>query len=313
MISFDKLVIGNAAGMVKTPEDVKRMCKSSATRITFGSITIAERTVENGTANVAVSPGGVYFYDEQTSESGNALGLPNMGMFKCGHVLEGMISMAHKAGKELVVSINGSNIEQILQLVSFVHSHGADGVEINLACPNVHDRGAQKPLMCQDVDLVQELLARIEKMHIISYQVGLKIAPTDDENYLDDLCSVINAAKCTRELVATNTRGGQRFVRGGVDMIAFKPPGSDAVVHVGGQAGAPLHATAVWVARKARHFLDDRIRVIGVGGVFDGKDAYDFIREDVNGIECATAHMRYGESIYGHIASNLLEHMPEAA
>lgn len=313
MTKFENLVIGNAAGMVKTLDDVKRMCKSSATRITLGSITIPERRVEDGTANVPVSPGDVYFYDEETQESGNALGLPNMGMFKYGQLLEAIISMAHKAGKQLVVSVNGSTIEEILKLVSFVHSHGADGVEINLACPNVHDRGAQKPLMCQDIDLVQELIARIEKMHISAYQVGLKIAPTEDESLLDDLCSVINAAKVVRELVATNTRGGQRFIRNGVDMIAFKPPGSDTVVNTGGQAGAPLHASAVWVARTVRHFLDERVRVIGVGGIFWGKDAYDFVREDIGGIECATAHMKFGESLYAHIASGLLEHMPEAA
>lgn len=313
MVPFDKLVIGNAAGTVKTVADVERMCKSAATRITLGSMTIPERSIEKGTANVPVPPGDVYFYDEETRESGNALGLPNMGMFKYGQALETMVAMAHKAGKELVISVNGTTVEEILKLVSFALSHSADGAEINLACPNLHDRGAHKPLMCQDVELVEELLARLDKLHLNACQVGLKIAPTEDEQLLDDFCSVINGSRVVRELVATNTRGGQRFVRNGTDMIAFRPPGSDTVVHIGGQAGAPLHENAAWVARTVRHFLDERVRVIGVGGIFDGGTAFNFVREGVDGVECATAYLQYREGILSHIASGLLEHMPEEA
>lgn len=310
MIAFEKLVIGNAAGMVKSLEDVERFCRSSATRITVGSITRLERI-----GNTPVSPGGVYYYDPVLRRSGNSLGLPNMGMFKYGHVLGRMVEMAHKAGKELWVSIVGEFPEEILQLVTFALSHGADGVEINFACPNVHDEGAHKTLMCENAELVHDVLTQVGRRRAKGHGIGVKIAPTEDETLLDDLAFAVNSCDVVTELVATNTRGGQRFIKDGVDMIAFKPPGSDTVIHTGGEAGAPLHAGAVWVAETMRHLLDDRVRVVGVGGIFDGKDALDFISRDCGGIQCATAIMEHtpGEAVLYNIANELLEYMPQAA
>jgi dihydroorotate dehydrogenase (fumarate) len=289
------------------------MCKSAATRITLGSITAAERSVEKGTANVPVPPGDTYFYDEEARESGNALGLPNMGMFKYAQVLERMVRMVREAGKEFCVSVNGATAEEILKLASFSFAHAADRVEINLACPNVHDRGSRKSLMCQDPGLVEEILEKIDKLYSADRSVGIKIAPTRDEQLLEDIASIVNMRKSVREVVATNTRGGQRFIRHGADMIAFRPPGSDAVVNVGGQAGTPLHEDAVWVAEAMRHFLDDDVRVIGVGGIFDGKTAFDFVRKGIGGVQCATAYLQYREGIFGYIANSLLDYMSEDA
>ncbi len=310
MIKFEDLVIGNAAGMVKSLDDVKRFCRSSATRITVGSVTKRERV-----GNIAVSPGGVYYYDPVLRRSGNSLGLPNMGMHKYSHVLPQMVELAHKAGKQLWVSIVGETIEEVVELVMFVLSHGADGVEINLACPNVHDRGTQKKLMCDDSETVHRILQQVGKLRIKGRGIGVKIAPTRDESTLDDLALAVNTSDIVTEVVATNTRGGQRFIVDGVDMIAFKPPGSDTVVNTGGEAGAPLHEDAVWVASTMRHYLHDRIEINGVGGIFTGGEAYDFIKEGCTRIQCATAIMEHkpGEAMLYNIAEELHEHMPIAA
>ena len=310
MIKFEKLVIGNAAGMVKTLADVERFCRSSATRITVGSITKHERT-----GNIAVSPGRVYYYDPLLRRSGNSFGLPNMGMYKYGQVLPQMVELAHKAGKQLWVSVVGETIEEVVELVVFALSHDADGVEINLACPNVHDRGTQKKLMCDDSEVVHRILQLVSKLRIRDRGIGVKIAPTRDESALDDLALAVNTSNIVTEVVATNTRGGQRFLKDGVDMIAFKPPGSDQVINTAGEAGAPLHKDALWVASTMRHFLHDRIEIIGVGGIFTGSEAYDFIKEYCAGFQCATAIMEYkpGEATLYDIANQLQKYMPTAA
>lgn len=310
MVAYENLVIGNAAGMVKTLEDVERFCRSSATRITVGSMTKLERI-----GNTPVSPGGVYYYDPVLRRSGNSLGLPNMGMFKYSHILGRMVEMAHKAGKELWVSVVGETIDEIVELVMFALSHGADGVEINLACPNVHDRGTTKKLMCDDSEVVHQILHKLIKLRIKDRGVGVKIAPSRDESLLDDLAFAINASDIVTEVVTTNTRGGQRFIKDGVDMIAFKPPGSDTIINTGGEAGAPLHEDAVWVADIMRNFLHERIHVNGVGGNFTGGDAYDFIKVGCTRIQCATAIMEHKppEAVLYNIAEELHEYMLPAA
>lgn len=310
MIPFEKLVIGNAAGMVKSLADVERFCRSSATRITVGSITKYERL-----GNTPVSPGGVYFFDPATRRSGNSLGLPNMGMVKYGHVLPQMVEMTHKAGKELRVSIVGETVVEIAELVVFALSHGADGVEINLACPNVHDRGTTKKLMCEDSEIVHQILTQVSKLRVKGHGIGVKIAPTRDESLLDDLAFAINASSIVTEVVTTNTRGGQRFIKDGVDMIAFLPPGSNKVINTGGEAGAPLHEDAVWVADIMRNFLHDHIHINGVGGIFTGGEAHDFIKVGCTGIQCATAIMEHTkpEAVLYDIAQELHEYMLPAA
>jgi len=255
VIRFDKLVVGPSAGMVKTLPDVWRFCATPATRITVGSMTTLERV-----GNTPVPPGDVYFYDDDTGESGNALGLPNMGKEKYREVLPGMVQAARAAGKELWVSIVGETIEEIIELVAFCFACGVDGVEINLACPNVHDKGAQKPLMCQDVELVEEIFHKLRRVRFAGRRIGVKIAPTTDQQLLADFSRLANTYPMITDIMATNTRGGQRFVRDGIDKIAFRPPGSDKVIHVGGQAGAPLHDEAVSVVRTLRKHLNSGVR-----------------------------------------------------
>jgi len=302
MQKFETLIFGNAGGMVKTLADVERFCKTPAKRITVGSITKFKRD-----GNKPVPPGDVYYFDEDTLESGNSLGLPNVGIEAYIDLLPQMVMLAHAAGMELWASIVGDSFDEILELIRACFACGVDGVEINLACPNVHDKGKTKALLCQDVEAVEELLHLLKKASVVG-QLGIKIAPTDDRNLLTDLCGVLALNRIVCEVIAVNTKGGQRFIRDGVDRIAFLPPGSSEVKHVGGQAGKPLREPAVWVHKVLRHYLPGEIRTIGVGGIFNGQDAYDFVTDGAAGFQCATAVMKFGERILADIPSQLIEY-----
>lgn len=307
MITFDKLVVGNAGGMVKTLADVERFCKSSATRITVGSITMHGRA-----GNVPVPPGDVYFYDEVTGESGNSLGLPNEGVGYYSKLLPQMVAMAHAAGKELWASVNGESVEEIVWLVEACFKCGVDGVEINLACPNVHDKGKQKPLFCEDPTLVEDILWRLVKAGFKGKKIGIKVSPNDNEALIADICHVVQITDIATEVVCCNTKGGQRFVRNGIDMIAFMPPGSDEVKHVGGQAGKPIHELCVRVATLYTKHLPPDVDVLGVGGNFEAEDAMDFLRVGCKGFMCATSIMKFGPPVLGHISLKLMDLMDEA-
>lgn len=305
MIKFENLVIGNGGGMVKTLADVERFCKSTVTRITVGSITKLGRE-----GNKPVPPGDVYYYDEETGESGNSLGLPNKGEEEYMKLLPRMIEVARMAGKSLWASIVGESVAEIVELTLVCFACGVDGVEINLACPNVHDKGKQKPLFCNDPELVEQILGKLAASNLKGKQIGIKLSPTLDEKLLNELGHVVFLTDIVTEVVAANTEPNQRFVRNGVDMIAFLPPGSDEVKNVGGGAGKPLHEKVVAMVRLLKKYLPGYVRIIGVGGVFTGQDAYDLIEAGASGFQCATAVMKYGPGIFSAISLQLAELTP---
>ena len=304
-INLEDLVIGNAGGMVKSLADVERFCKSAVNRITVGSITKLERE-----GNKPVAPGDVFFLDIETGESGNSLGLNNMGMETYRELLPKMITLAHAADKKLWVSIVGESKEEIVELTLACFACEVDGVEINLACPNVHDKGAQKPLFCNDPPLVEEILKRLVAAGLKGKQIGIKLSPTEDDVLLGEVAHAVFLTDIVTEVVVANTLPNQRFARSGVDMIAFKPPGSDEVKHVGGKAGKPIHGLVVKMVPVLYKRLPSYVRIMGVGGIFTGRDAYDFIEAGATGIQCATAVMQYGPVIFSTIAQQLAELMP---
>jgi dihydroorotate dehydrogenase len=67
---LEKISLGNAAGTIKTLEQVMEACRSAMTNITVGSITLEQRHGNQGDT---------YYYHPQEQWSLNALGLPNPG------------------------------------------------------------------------------------------------------------------------------------------------------------------------------------------------------------------------------------------
>lgn len=303
-MDIETIEFGNAAGTVKNLADVQWMCKSAATYIKAGSYTKLPRT-----GNEPVSPGDVLFIDPETFESGNAIGLKNPGMQWCLEHMPEMIRTSHAAGKKFIVSIVGETIEEIVELASVFFGLGVDGVEINLACPNVHDKGVHKPLMCEDPMLVAMILLALKRAGLAGKRILLKVSPITDPDLLRQLCMAITVTAIVTDVVATNTRGGQRFIRDGKDMLAFRPPGTDEVRHVGGQAGRPIHALAVDVVRQLRVRLHRSVRLFGCGGIFSGDDAYDFHAVGAHGFECATALLIFGPKIFSDIIEGLSDRL----
>lgn len=298
------LIISPAGGVVKTLADVEKYAKAAVNRILVGSITWDFRI-----GNEAVAPGELYYFDPETGESGNAFGLNNNGAERYARELGTMVRIAHSQGKELWVSIVGESVDEIIKLVRFCFEHRVDGVQINLACPNVHDQGVQKPLFCNDPALVEQILWRLETANCKGRPIGIKLAPTEDETLLRDLCKVVRVTNVVTEVVAANTEGNVRFLRNGVDRIAFRPPGSSEVKYTGGRGGRPNHQLVVRMADRLVRLLPNKVRVIGVTGIFEAETALDFINVGASGFECGTACQQFGPRIFRDIVQELPEHI----
>lgn len=294
--------IGPAAGMVRTLADVKKVAESAATEITVGTISEEVRT---GNKPAEGPNGRVYYFDQESRASVNALGIPDhIGADGYGALLSEMVDIAHAAGKRLRVSVGSFKDDNELgRLAAMCYRMGADEVEYNAGCPNIKDAGVPKQIPSYEPILLRNQLAAIK-----SYAVGaiaVKLSPIDD--YLIPVVArILNESIIVRRVVAVNTIP---------DYVMRLPDGTPALnyyggdgkrYHVGGLAGTPLKKEALRVIWALNKYLDPSITITAAGGIFTGEDAAEYQAIGVNGYHIGTAYYEYGPRIFVDIAAGLL-------
>ncbi|KQC38554.1 dihydroorotate oxidase [Frankia sp. ACN1ag] len=292
----------NAAGTCKSVRDVDVFARSAVAAIVVGSITRQPRT---GNAGNVYWPGRVY--------SINALGLPNRGLDYYGAHLPGMVERAHEAGKPLIVSVAGFDVGEYRELAEVVAQAGVDLIELNLACPNVWDGGAQKRIACFDpgqtaaicTAVGDALLARAGGDPAGRVPYGVKISPFSDPAALAELAAVL------AELAGRP--GGPRFVTAvntfpnALVIDADHRPVVD--VELAGMSGLALKPVGLGQVRQLRRLLPDTVDIVGVGGVGEGRDVAEYLQAGAAAVQAATAFWNRGEdpSVFGSILAGWID------
>ncbi|WP_261554738.1 dihydroorotate dehydrogenase [Frankia tisae] len=298
----------NAAGTCKSVEDVDAFARSAVAAIVVGSITRQPRA---GNAGNVYWPGRSY--------SINALGLPNRGLDYYGAHLSRMVDRAHEAGKPLIVSVAGFDVGEYAEIAEVVAGTGVDLIELNLACPNVWDGGAQKRIACFDPDQTaavctavgDALLARAAGDPGRRVPYGVKLSPFSDPAALAELAAVLaelaGRPVGPRFVTAVNTFPNA-FV---VD--ADNRPVVD--VELAGMSGPALKPVGLGQVRQLRQLLLDSVDVVGVGGVGEGRDVAEYLRAGAVAVQAATAFWNRGEdpSVFGSILAGWIDQVDPAA
>ncbi len=298
----------NAAGTCKSVEDVDAFARSAVAAIVVGSITRQPRT---GNAGNVYWPGRIY--------SINTLGLPNRGLDYYGVHLPRMVDQAHEAGKPLIVSVAGFDVGEYAEIAEVVAGTGVDLIELNLACPNVWDGGAQKRIACFDPDQTaavctavgDALLARAAGDPARRVPYGVKISPFSDPAALAELAAAL-AEPAGRP-------GGPRFVTAvntfpnALVIDADNRPVVD--VELAGMSGPALKPVGLGQVRQLRRLLPDIVDVVGAGGVGEGRDVAEYLRAGAVAVQAATAFWNRGEdpSVFGSILAGWIDQMDPAA
>lgn len=147
----------------KSVEEVETLAASASAGIMVGAIT---KEAREG------NPGDTSFFDIPHLSS-NSLGMPNRGLayYRDEEALHRMVEIAHKAGKPIFVNVAGSNEEEFVELAIFVEEAGADGVQLNLSCPNVKG----KSVICYDFDATDRITRKV--IAAVGILVDAKLAP----------------------------------------------------------------------------------------------------------------------------------------
>ncbi|ONH22275.1 dihydroorotate dehydrogenase [Pseudofrankia asymbiotica] len=313
----------NAAGTGKSLEDVSELARSATAAVMVGSITVAARTGNSGAT-----------YHAGDGFSLNALGLPNRGLDYYREHLPAMAALAHDAGKPLVLSIAGFSVEDYAQAAAAAASTGVDLLELNLACPNVWDGGAQKRIACFDPGQTAAICAAVDDVLRAAptrIPYGVKISPFSDPEALAGLADVltklatgttgtIGAADGTGTTSGAGATSGNGAGRGGPryvcsantfpNALAFDDAGRPVIgVGLAGLAGPALRPVALGQVRQLRRLLPTDVEIVGAGGVTNGRDVADFLRAGASAVQIATAYWsRDGDpAVFGEIAADWAE------
>lgn len=192
----------------------------------------------------------------------NAIGLQNVGIDA---YLRDKLPFLRNKGCTIIGNIYGHSPEEYAVLAARLEAEGgADAIEANLSCPNVHDARTARgcTLVAQDpaqVKLYTEAVRAATKLPVI-----IKLSP----NVIDiaEPCLAAEAAGANA-VALINTILGM-----GIDPETRRPILSNIVGGLSGPAIRPVAVKMVWDARKAI-----KIPILGMGGITNAADAMQFI------------------------------------
>lgn len=286
--------VGNAAGWCKSVDEVRKLAESAAQFVVVGSITMQSR---DG------NPGNTF-----NGTSLNSLGLPNPGLKKIRGMAPEMVEIAHAAGKPIIMSVAGFAPAEYLELAIAAQGMGFDGVEINLGCSNLVDKGKRKPIASLDLSLTGEIVSQcscVLKRINSNFFVLVKVSPMSDPLQIIETASLL--AQCDIDAIVTQNAfpNALLFNENGTPQIQTPDKTGWA-----GFAGGAIKPMALGQVNQWRKALDDNgavdKMVWGVGGVQCGRDVRDMQIAGAAVVQVGTAYFVSGAKVFGDIANEFI-------
>ena len=201
----------------------------------------------------------------------NSIGLQGPGIHA---FLEKDLAWLRERGARVVVSIAGGTTQEFEELAKILRDHGGfDALEVNISCPNVADRG--QVFACR-ADSAAGVIGGVRRSTDPSIPVFAKLSPD-----VTDIGMI--ALACERAgadgLSLINTTLGMV-----IDVDTMRPALAGVTGGLSGPAIRPIAVRCVW---QVREVLPD-IPIIGMGGIRNGADAFEFILAGADAVSVGT-------------------------
>lgn len=213
-------------------------------------------------------------------------------------MLERLVELKH-SGSSAVLGVNlGKN-----KTTENAHEDYVKGIEkfgavadyfvVNISSPNTV--GLRD---LQQADNLKLLLSKvIEARNKLEKRppILLKLAPDLNDNDVRDILSVISKKECRVDgLIVSNTT-----------IARDESLKSGEKIETGGLSGAPLTDRATILIAKIYSQTKGQIPIVGVGGIFNGQDAYDKITAGASAVQLYTSLIYHGPPIVKKIKKEL--------
>ncbi len=283
-IKFNACIWNAAGARCTTLEELKALANSEA-----GAILSKSCTVESRVGN----PNPKYYENKWGTINSN--GLENLGYKK---YIDFASQLKKTSKKPYIISFCGIKSEDnFIMLKDLSQANGVDMLEFNPGSPNT----IGKPIVGYDFDSMDELMSKAKKMEKKPW--GVKLPPYFDLVHFDEIARIMNKYQ-PNYVCSINSLGNSLIIDPEKEQVVIKPKGG-----LGGVGGAYTKPTGLSNIYSLRKRLKKEIKLIGVGGVMTGTDAFEYILAGADAVQTASALMMEGPSCFGRIKKELSQIM----
>ena len=202
----------------------------------------------------------------------NSIGLQGPGIDQ---FLEDDIPWLLNKNARIVVSISGETVEEYASLARRLRTvNGLFGIEVNISCPNVENRGL---VFACDPVASRSVVESVRRNMGGDYPLLVKLSP-----------DVTDIASIAKEVVSAGADGLALIntVLGmAIDIDKMRPKLAGLTGGLSGPAIRPIAVRAIYQVHKAL----PNIPILGMGGVTSGRDALELVLAGASGISVGTA------------------------
>ena len=271
--------IFNASG----PDDVTLAELEKIGRSDSAAIKMKSCTLEARTGNEEPR------YADLPKGSIQSMGLPNLGYKK---YLE-FIPKLKKFRKPIIASIAGLCAKDYPIMVSSFQKSQVDLIEINLSCPNIKG----KPQIAYDFAKTEKILSVVSKLG--KKPMGLKLPAYYDFVHHQLMAKLIAKYKFSF-VTCINSIGNCLVINPKTEKPLIKPKGG-----FGGLGGATIKPVALANVKIFYDLLPKDVAVIGVGGIYSGLDAFEFLLAGSSAVQVASVFSQQGVGCFKRIQNEL--------
>jgi len=201
------------------------------------------------------------------------------------------IPIGGNIGKTKVVPLGDEAILDYEKSFLALREH-IDYLVVNVSSPNTPGLRS-----LQDKEPLCNLLNHLNQLNAGSdLPILLKIAPDLTEQQLEEIVDVVEETKIPG-VIATNTTISRDDLKTDPERVMK--------MGAGGLSGAPVFDASTVVLRFLRKNLPKEVDLIGVGGIFNGQDAYSKIKAGACAVQLYTGFIYRGPSCVFQIQSEL--------
>ena len=277
--SFDNCLM-NAAGVAcMTVEELEEVRQSSA-----GSFVTKTATLEARAGNPEPR------YRDVPLGSINSMGLPNQGI---DYYLDYLLSLQEsQPERTFFLSLVGMSPDETHTLLKKVQNSGFKGItELNLSCPNVPG----KPQIAYDFEATERILG--EAFSYFDKPLGIKLPPYFDIVHFDQAAEVFNRHPL-KFVNCVNSIGNGMYIED--ESVVIRPKNG-----FGGIGGEYIKPTALDNVHAFYQRLNPSIQIIGTGGVYTGRDAFEHILCGASMVQIGTALHQQGVEVFERVSLGL--------
>lgn len=203
----------------------------------------------------------------------NSIGLQGPGIDQ---FLDDDIPWLLQNNARVVVSISGETVEEYASLARRLRVvPGLSGIEVNISCPNVENRGL---VFACDPDASRAVVESVRRNIGGELPIIVKLSP--------DVTDIVAIAKQVVSAGADGLALINTLLGMAIDIDAMRPKLAGKTGGLSGPAIRPVAVRAVYQV----HAALPTTPILGMGGITNGRDALEFISAGASAVSIGTAN-----------------------